>query len=905
MAKHQPGVWGIDLGQCALKALRLQEVGGEVAATAFDYVEYPKVLSQPDADPDALIREALNTFLSRNNLRGDTVCISVPGQSGLARFVKLPPVEEKKIADIVKFEAKQQIPFNLDEVVWDYQKIGASNVVDGFALETEIGLFAMKRDTVNRYLQHFKEVGVEVHVIQMAPLALCNFLAFDLLGKGAPGAKGAPDENEGGKKGCVVALDIGADSSNLVITNGERIIWQRPIPLGGNHFTRALTKDLKLTFAKAEHLKRNATKSPDLKKILAALKPVLNDFVSEVQRSLAFFTNTHRDAPIEYMVGLGNAFRLPGLQRFLAEKLQLDVRKLTKMQRLEGEGVLNAVYTENILSFGVAYGLALQGLKNARLGTNLLPGEIRMERLVRAKKPWAVAAACLLLFGLAFGALGNDLSDRPYRSDAVKKAIDQANAQKKRAEEMEAAFQSARKKALAEEEAVKGIIAGQAERLNWVNLLQFVSECVPQPDAGDRNVRALGKKAFDDYRKFEKDEDKSSKEKEDYRRLWKDQVKDVPPPGGLPGKAWLTYWETTPDPEAHAPPLLSGKRAYKGYLESLKGRKDKGPKDKPDDQRKDDDKDADPLPPGADDLVLFYVEGIDSRFCDDLGAYWKKAFVDVKGSAEDVRPVEHAAAAPTGKGWVIEVQGYTYHHLSTKFVRETLMTNLALRGIRPTEKAKDKGKDKTREKAKGKGKDKGKAVPAPAGGPPKGPPGAPKPPTPKAKEQAPDEPVVNKISHVLLYMKAVRQGGATFEILGGSQIDRFRLLEGAAGGPPGASAPPGGSGGIKPPQVGAPGAPGVGAPPAPGSGTGAGPVTRPAWHSLAKGPTGAPPNSGPHTRTEFVILFVWHEPTPSDALRGMGEAPKAASRGPSGPGKPGMPGMPNMPGKPGMPSMPR
>ena len=52
---------------------------------------------------------------------------------------------------------------------------------------------------------------------------------------------------------------------------------------------------------------------------------MLNDFVGEVQRSLGYFTNTHRDAQIEYMIGLGNAFRLPGLQQFLAEKLQLEV----------------------------------------------------------------------------------------------------------------------------------------------------------------------------------------------------------------------------------------------------------------------------------------------------------------------------------------------------------------------------------------------------------------------------------------------------------------------------------------------------------------------------------------------------------------------------------------------------
>src|SRR6478672_6519720 len=180
------GVWGIDVGQCALKALRCEMIEGVIKATAFDYIEHPKILSQPDADPDQLTREALEQFLSRNNLRGDMVVISVPGQSGLARFVKLPPVEEKKITDIVRFEAKQQIPFNLEEVVWDYQKIGAGTVVDGYALDTEVGLFAIKRDMVSRSLQHFKDLDVDVHVVQMAPLALCNYVAFDLLGKDAP-----------------------------------------------------------------------------------------------------------------------------------------------------------------------------------------------------------------------------------------------------------------------------------------------------------------------------------------------------------------------------------------------------------------------------------------------------------------------------------------------------------------------------------------------------------------------------------------------------------------------------------------------------------------------------------------------------------------------------------------------
>src|SRR5207248_2701266 len=115
-----------------------------------------------------------------------------------------------------------------------------------------------------------------------------------------------------------------------------------------------LTKEMKLTFAKAEHLKRNAAKSADLGTILKALKPVLTEFVGEVQRSLGYFTNTHRDAQVLYMVGLGSAFRLPGLQKFLAEKLQLEVKKPGKLERVIGESVTGAEpFNENLLSFPV------------------------------------------------------------------------------------------------------------------------------------------------------------------------------------------------------------------------------------------------------------------------------------------------------------------------------------------------------------------------------------------------------------------------------------------------------------------------------------------------------------------------------------------------------------------------
>ena len=111
--------WGIDIGQVGLKAikLRLGEDGQKVRAVAFDYIPHPKILSQPDAIPEELIRQSVETFLSRNKVGSDLIGVSVPGQTSLAKFIKLPPVEPSKVAEIVRYEARQQIPFDLSEVI--------------------------------------------------------------------------------------------------------------------------------------------------------------------------------------------------------------------------------------------------------------------------------------------------------------------------------------------------------------------------------------------------------------------------------------------------------------------------------------------------------------------------------------------------------------------------------------------------------------------------------------------------------------------------------------------------------------------------------------------------------------------------------------------------------------------
>ncbi|MCG8586680.1 MAG: type IV pilus assembly protein PilM, partial [Pirellulales bacterium] len=409
----QQAVWGIDIGQCALKALRLtvdpnsEEGDVKFVADAFDHIEYPKILSQPEAEPVALVREALEQFLSRNSVKNDRVAISVPGQAGLARFIKLPPVESKKIPDIVKFEAKQQIPFDLNDVIWDYQRMAGGTEEEGFSLETEVGLFAMKRDQVFEALEPLTNAGIDVDFVQLAPLAIYNFIVSDQFGGLADVDEYDPED----PPESLIVMAMGTDTTDLVITNGFRV-WQRSIPIGGNHFTKALTKELKLTFSKAEHLKRNATKADDPKMVFQAMRPVFSDLLTEVRRSVGYFMNLNREAKVKKVLALGNAMRLPGLQKYMVQNLGYEVIQLSAFKKLSGAGVVAApVFKENMLSFPVAYGLAIQGADAATLSTNLVPREIVRDRIIRAKKPWAVAAAALILIACTLSFYGHY---RPY-----------------------------------------------------------------------------------------------------------------------------------------------------------------------------------------------------------------------------------------------------------------------------------------------------------------------------------------------------------------------------------------------------------------------------------------------------------------------------------------------------------
>jgi len=269
MAVKYASVWAVEIGSSRLKALRLRvNEDGAVEVIGFDNIEHDKIISSSDVTPEEraeLISKSIRQFVSRNNLGKDEVIISVPSQSSFARFVKLPPVEAKRIPEIVRYEAIQQIPFDINEVEWDWQLMENPD-----SPENQVGIFAINNEVINEMLEHFSRDNMNVTCVQMAPMALYNYIFYD-----------HSELDDSGKR-AILVLDVGAESTDLVVCT-KNSVWQRCIPLGGNTFTNAIADAFKINFVKAEKLKCTAPMSKYAKQIFQAMKPVFTDFAAALQ----------------------------------------------------------------------------------------------------------------------------------------------------------------------------------------------------------------------------------------------------------------------------------------------------------------------------------------------------------------------------------------------------------------------------------------------------------------------------------------------------------------------------------------------------------------------------------------------------------------------------------------------
>ncbi|MGA2323470.1 MAG: type IV pilus assembly protein PilM [Sedimentisphaerales bacterium] len=436
MAERIGSVWAIDIGNTSLKALRLSNESGTLEVIGFDNITHGKVLSGAgikDQEKQELIAISLRQFVQANDLGRDEIIVAVPSANSFARFVNLPPVEQKRIPEIVKFEASQQIPFDINEVAWDWQLM-----TEAGAVEAKVGIFAIKNDVVTAELEHFSRENLEVTYVQIAPMALYNYIFYD-----------RPDLMRSDTQATVV-LNIGAETTDLVVCT-KSDVWQRTIAMGGNAFTKAIADTFKLNFEKAEKLKRTAPMSKYARQILQAMKPVFTDLASEIQRSLGFYTSSHSNVKLARVIALGGGTKMRGLLQYLQQSLQMPIERPDAFKQVGiNASVSAAKFHESICDFGVVYGLGVQALGIGRIESNLLPRSIAKSMVWASKTKFFVLAACLILVASVL-AFARTLIDRAsYTSkvsqrettklvlDAAKKAQSDLKAEETRTGESEA-----------------------------------------------------------------------------------------------------------------------------------------------------------------------------------------------------------------------------------------------------------------------------------------------------------------------------------------------------------------------------------------------------------------------------------------------------------------------------------
>jgi type IV pilus assembly protein PilM len=650
--------WGIDIGQCALKALRCapsEDDPQKIIAEAFDYIEYPKILSQPEADPEEMVREALQLFLSRNELRGTKVAVSVSGQSGLSRFIPLPPVEVKKIPDIVRYEANQQIPFDLEDVIWDYQRMFGGSEEEGFAMDAEIGLFAMKRDQVFQEIAPYQEADIDIDIVQLTPEAIYNFAAFDQM----DAALWTVGYNPEDPPESVIVLSIGTEATDLVITNGYRV-WQRNIPLGGSHFTKALVKELQLTYAKAEHLKRNATRAEDPKAIYQAMRPIFKDLLTEIQRSIGYFQSLDKEAKISRVVALGNSLKLPGLERYLKKNLGFEVEHLTEIKSLTSSTVTQSpAFGDNVSAFAVPYGLAIQGLSKAAIDTNLVPQEIIWDRTINRKKPWVIATAALL--GMAclinFVVLWWSWSQVQIESDSKWQAATQkAKAVVRKAEALQSQYDESLKEYRSQKDALEKKISIFGRRNDYLNLCQAIYQCLP--DENNRTVIQPENTAQKRLRRGDPEADAEAEGGANEAANSKTPIdSDKPANQELPTSdrmdVWITDFRVRKVPNLAKWYSVANKARFAENLEPLRSENTRGGPQK------------------------------NQKRASPLGASMDEAEVTEFPAPKKSRS---PGTTPKGPGYVVQLRGYHFHNSPTngsgkQFVQRTLVHNLQERDI--------------------------------------------------------------------------------------------------------------------------------------------------------------------------------------------------------------------------------
>src|SRR5947207_13679627 len=219
---------------------------------------------------------ALREMMDELHIKRGLVNYALSGQSIFARFVKLPAVEQEKIEKIISFEAQQNVPFPINEVVWDYQVVGG-----GMDEQIQVVIVAIKADYLENINAAIEQSGLRANKIGIATTGLYNAFRY----------------NYADTTGCSLLVDIGARTTNLVFIEPGKV-FMRSVPIGGSSITAAVAKEFGESFAAAEFRKKRdafvshdgpyaAPTEPEIARVSKIARSTMTRLHAELMRSIS------------------------------------------------------------------------------------------------------------------------------------------------------------------------------------------------------------------------------------------------------------------------------------------------------------------------------------------------------------------------------------------------------------------------------------------------------------------------------------------------------------------------------------------------------------------------------------------------------------------------------------------
>ena len=350
---------------------------------------------------EAALQKALQELLTSGGFESKFINVCAPGFHVFSKFVKLPPVDTSKVTQIIQYEAQQNVPFPLEEVVWDYQILGAAPTG-----ELEVLLVAIKSDIVEGLFRTSEAAGTKLSLVDVSPAALANAFRY----------------NYGDLEGCSMLLDIGAKTSNLLFFDKENV-YARGINIGANSITADFAKESKLGYDDAESTKiaqgfvslGGAYEEPDdpqQQAISKIARQVMTRLHIQVNQTIQFYRGQQGGAAPVRLFLSGGASTMPYTAQFFAEKLNTPVEYFNPLRNVQIDPAVNIEELAKIgHQMGELVGLGLRNLAHCPIELNLMPKSALKGQEFGAKKPYLIATmACLVAILFAFGYFYNSIA---------------------------------------------------------------------------------------------------------------------------------------------------------------------------------------------------------------------------------------------------------------------------------------------------------------------------------------------------------------------------------------------------------------------------------------------------------------------------------------------------------------